>query len=426
LLAAAAVEELAEELVRQQQPEAAQAQEAEPADTVPETLLDTVQETLSDTVTVPDSVLELGGFLDPAYFAEAATRVHAASTFAASMAAMETNRPFTDEYELTYSGRGKETPAQRCFNIMVSCAAAVTGGAPEAAEMRVRPRSQASAGYDPDFVLFLKTAFAVSCKMSQDQTAHLTRTKDMSTRAAYEQVTRLMQAHKVAMAWSETARTAASSTRFDREIVEADSARFSKRKEVDEQGKPVRVHNGRTLVLKGRRTKSWLASGMAPSTSRGVKGMPPETCEEVQGLLQKKLGTGTVLAPDGAQAWGKASKTNKRPLLKGVSHNRGIFTPIAKLDADAIDANTDRMLRGETSMAALQDGEWAVPAGDNCAEGLLGCLKKTMRRQQTAGGGSGSDRLRTVNALSAAFLHRDPSFNRLLAAHKSYRLALES
>ena len=59
------MEELAEELVRQQQPEAAQAQEAEPADTVPETLLDTVQETLSDTVTVPDSVLELGGFLDP-------------------------------------------------------------------------------------------------------------------------------------------------------------------------------------------------------------------------------------------------------------------------------------------------------------------------------------------------------------------------
>ena len=194
-------------------------------------------------------------------------------------------------------------------------------------------------------MLFLKTALAVSCKMSQDQTAHLTRTKDMSTGAAYEQVTRLMQAHKVAMAWSETARTAASSTRFDREIVEADSARFSKRKEVDEQGKPVRVHNGRTLVLKGRRSKSWLASGMAPSTSRGVKGMPPETCEEVQGLLF---------------AWGKASKTNKRPLLNGVSHNRGIFTPVAKLDADA---NTARMLRGEKSMAVLDHGEWAVPAG---------------------------------------------------------------
>ncbi|CAE7326955.1 unnamed protein product [Symbiodinium sp. CCMP2456] len=143
---------------------------------------------------------------------------------------------------------------------------------------------------------------------------------------------------------------------------------------------------------------------MARLTSRGVKG------EEVQGLLQTKLGTGTVFAPDGAQAWGKASETNKRPLLKGVSHNRGIFTPIAKLDADAIDASTDRMLRGEKSMAALQDGEWAVPAGDNC-----GCLKKTMRRQQTAGGGSGSDRLRRVNALPAAFLRRDPSFNRLLA-----------
>ena len=146
--------------------------------------------------------------------------------------------------------------------------------------------------------------------MSQDQTAHLTRTKDMSTRAAYEQVTRLMHAHKVAMAWSETARAAASSTRFDREIVEADSARFSKRKEVDEQGKPVRVHNGRTLVLKGRRTKSWLASGMTLSTSRGVKGMPRETCEEVQGLLQKKLGTGTVFAPDGAQAWESGRTTD--------------------------------------------------------------------------------------------------------------------
>ena len=79
--------------------------------------------------------------------------------------------------------------------------------------------------------------------------------------------------------------------------------------------------------------------------------MPPETCEEVQGLL---------FAPDGTQAWGKASKTNKRPLLNGVSHNRGIFTPVAKLDADA---NTARMLRGEKSMAVLDHGEWAVPAG---------------------------------------------------------------
>ena len=45
---------------------------------------------------------------------------------------------------------------------------------------------------------------------------------------------------------------------------------------------------------------------------------------------------------------------------------------------------------------------WPTNASDNCAEGLLGCLKKTMRRQQTGGGGSGSDCLRTVNALSAA------------------------
>ncbi|CAE7326942.1 unnamed protein product [Symbiodinium sp. CCMP2456] len=231
---------------------------------------------------------------------------------AKKQATMETNRRFKDEYQLTYSGRGQETPAQsvklrdadmpvhsdicnlspktaramlqhhgvlRGWRDRPTCHCWACGTVMEAADSESNsywcsagrsctqrcgltdatfaytPFSrQAAAGYDPDFVLFLKTALAVSCKMSQDQTAHLTRTKDMSTRAAYEQVTRLMQAHKVAMAWSETARTAASSTRFDREIVEADSARFSKRKEVDEQGKPVRAHNGRTLVLKGRRT----------------------------------------------------------------------------------------------------------------------------------------------------------------------------
>eukprot|EP00439_Symbiodinium_sp_Y106_P036508 s2715_g4.t1 len=244
---------------------------------------------------------------------------------------METNRRFKDECQLTYSGRGQETPAQSvklrdaempaysdicnlspktartmlqqhgvlrgcrdrssfhcwaCGTVMEAadsesksyrCFAGRSGtqrcrltDATFAYNPLCRQASElassAAGGYDPGFVPFLKTAFAVSCKMSQDQTARLTRTKDMSTRAAYEQV--------------------------------------QQRKEVDEQGKPVRVHNGR-----------------------------------------------------------KASKTNKRPLLKGVSHNRDIFTPIAKLDADAIDATTARMLRGEKSMAVLEDGERAVPAG---------------------------------------------------------------
>ena len=56
-MAAAAVEELAEELLPA----------PEPADTVQNTASQpaAVQETVLDTVTVPDSVLELGGFLDP-------------------------------------------------------------------------------------------------------------------------------------------------------------------------------------------------------------------------------------------------------------------------------------------------------------------------------------------------------------------------
>ena len=52
----------------------------------------------------------------------------------------------------------------------------------------------------------------------------------MNTRVVHEQVTRLVHVCNVAVAWSETApRSAASSARFDHEIVEADSARCSER-----------------------------------------------------------------------------------------------------------------------------------------------------------------------------------------------------
>ena len=83
---------------------------------------------------------------------------------------------------------------------------------------------------------------------------------------------------------------------FKDEVVETDTARTAGRMESNS-----RTHTGRTLVLKGRKTKQWTAVALRPSSTSGRRGCPPETASEVRKPLQRSLGPGGVLAADGAK-----------------------------------------------------------------------------------------------------------------------------
>ena len=275
-------------------------------------------------------------------------------------------------------------------------------------------------GCAPDYGMFLRTAFCLGVRMSNDQACHMCHVPEDSVRAGYEKTLRLFQSHKIALAFKEV--QFAQAVVFKDEVVETDTARTAGRMESGS-----RKHTGRTLVLKGRKTKQWTAVALRPSSSSGRRGCPPETACEVRKPLRRSLGPGVVLAADGARAWAKA--VPEKPRLEGVSHGRRVFTPTAKLSKSALDSRTTRMLQrnstgkaGRGKLAAESARLFKVPAGDHAAEGVLGNLKTTLRRI----GGAGkkrSDSKRSIDALAASSLLRQPGVEAILDAHVEYRKA---
>ena len=77
---------------------------------------------------------------------------------------------------------------------------------------------------------------------------------------------------------------------------------------------------------------------------------------------------------------------------------------------------------GRGKLAAESARLFKVPAGDNAAEGVLGNLKATLRRS----GGAGkkrSDSKRSIDALAASSLLRQPGVEAIKDAHVEYRKA---
>ena len=274
----------------------------------------------------------------------------------------------------------------------------------------------------PNWQLFLRTAYCLGLRMAPDQSAHMCRQPEESIRASYEKVLRAFTCHKIALAFTETC--LARSTVFQYEIVEADTARTAGRKD----GKK-RHHTGRTLIMKGRGTKKWTAQALQPSTSTGRRGCPPETAQEVSTPLRHSIGRGSLLAADGATAWQKAAPA---PLLGGVSHYRKLFTPTAKVDKRALTFEQTRMLRkkstGKKDLAPCSKlarecrRHFSVASGDNAAEGVIGNLKNTLRRIGGTGKNKGDYR-RAIDALASSALLRKPGIATILAAHVQYRKA---
>ena len=60
-------------------------------------------------------------------------------------------------------------------------------------------------------------------------------------------------------------------------------------------------------------------------------------------------------------------------------------------------------------------------AGDQKAENRLGCIKQTMRRQNALGRNTSKKRLKNIQVLAAASLHRQPGMKAILESLTLYR-----
>ena len=259
------------------------------------------------------------------------------------------------------------------------------------------------------------TAWCIGMKISNDQCAQMLKKQGENYNTLRNTVNGWYKKHKVALAYSEQLH--ARTTVFERDVLEADTARFGTRKEDH-----ARVHQGRLMVCKARLKKTWTTTALPPSRSTGKRGMPPETAAEVEPVLARSTGKAIVLAPDGGAAWRNTAKTT--PTLKGVAHGRGLFTPPAQLKKSTLDASVTAMLRqrgkGPERLTKETQRHFTLPAGDNTAEGVFGTVKHSMRRLQSTGKRT-SDKMRAIQAQSAAALTRNSGMAAVLHAHKTFR-----
>ena len=270
----------------------------------------------------------------------------------------------------------------------------------------------------PNYVTFVRSAYAFGLRMAPDQAVHLTRTKDTSLVAQTKRIEHLYQKHRIALAFSEYLH--AETLKFPTEVVEADSARFGSGYEC---GK--RIHSGRMLVLKGRQSKQWSSQPLPVKVSKGKRGMGPETVQEVSGPIQKQTPASALLGVDGGKAWKKAAEG--RIVLRGVSHQTKIFTPASKVSKQKLPAKTKKFLEkqsnGKRKGARMYQRHFRVAGGDNCAEGIFGHLANIMRKTNSRGRHA-KPQMRTLQAQSSAALLRRPGFLNVLLAHAKYKEAL--
>lgn len=141
--------------------------------------------------------------------------------------------------------------------------------------------------------------------MANDQTCFFVRKGAETFGSVHKRVSTMFSKHKLVLAFAEKQATikgafpteiparelekcsqhetktpeAAEQMRFQDEIVEADTARYGKSCKTPTE--TAVQHEGRTLVLKGRRTRKWSACALRPTSS--TRAMPPESVQ-VRGL----------------------------------------------------------------------------------------------------------------------------------------------
>ena len=191
---------------------------------------------------------------------------------------------------------------------------------------------------------------------------------------------KLYRLHKIALAYSEFHIAKALSFPAN-DVIEVDTARHGSRREDGD-----RVHTGRQLLFKARRSKQWTTHILGESRSSGSRGSKPETKLEVTPLVEQKVPHGAILAADGAGAWVSAANAGKKvPLLKGVSHAKKIFTPVSRLQKKDLGDKARRFLKRQSVRGGLckdYKKHFVLAAGDQACESQFAHIQQTSARLQ--------------------------------------------
>ena len=268
-----------------------------------------------------------------------------------------------------------------------------------------------------DFVAFIRSAYCIGLKVTNDAAIHLVKEAGIPTETMRTRLFKLYRLHKIALAYGEFHIAKALSFPAN-DVIEVDTARHGSRRDAGD-----RVHTGRQLLFKARRSKKWTTHVLGQSRSSGSRGSKPETKSEVTPLVQQKVPQGAILAADGAAAWVSAAKTGKTHLLKGVSHAKKIFTPVSRLLKKDISEKARRFLKKQSVPGGLckdYKKHFVLAAGDQACESQFAHIQQTSARLQGKGKKM-SDVTRSLNSQAASALLREPGFVKVLASHNLYR-----
>ena len=244
--------------------------------------------------------------------------------------------------------------------------------------------------------------------------------------AATHRVKLLYPRLRLCLAWTE--KVVADKTQYERELVEIDSSRMcGKKRKGPSAASSSSTRLGRTLVVVGRFARKWAVRGLADRQTKRPCG--PETREEVSRTVKHALGRRTILCGDGARAWEGAARSAH---LRGVAHNKRIFTPVARVKKSSLNPSTQSWLkaksRGSCKANPVQETQrdFKFVAGDNLAECAFSAMKRTARRMNVVGAGAKKLNAPSVIAQSSAALLRSPGVDNVLQAMKTFRLACSS
>ena len=153
-------------------------------------------------------------------------------------------------------------------------------------------------------------------------------------------------------------------------------------------------------------------------------------CKETDQPAKDRLGKGVISAVDGGTALQSSSKKAGKPVLKGMNHEKHVFTPRSRLLKSELTPESVKTLkklckasRGKKPQVRESARFFHCVGGDNLAENLFTHTRNTMRRGNVLGrlSHSTSSQWKSVRALSSAFLLRSPGLKAVLQACACFR-----
>ena len=129
---------------------------------------------------------------------------------------------------------------------------------------------------------------------------------------------------------------------------------------------------------------------------------------------------------DGGQALNSAAAAAGKVVLKGVNHQKKVFSPTYKVLKSQVDKETTKTLKrlSKGKNASVKESKlyWIMCSGDQLTENLFAHVKNHMRRLGSCGRTVvKNSATKSVQALSAAFLLRTPGLTAVLRAVKLFR-----